>query len=333
MSDEAPAENSIASMGGKAAAANMTKEQRKARAKKAAESRWGNVFKATHTGELKIGELTIPCAVLEDGTRVLTQYGFLIAIGRSGKPAKGRGSQFEEVAPFLAVNNLKPFVDQALADSTKPMMIQVATGSRAYAFKAELLPKVCEVYLRARDAGDLLKSQEGMAKACEILMRGLAHVGIIALVDEATGFQKDRARDALAKILEAFIAKELQPYARAFSADFYEELFRLKNLKFDGTSKRPQYIGHLTNNLVYSRLAPGILAELKAKNPVVEKGRRKHHHHRHLTKDVGHPGLKEHIKAVATLMKAADDWGQFTKMIDRSLPVYRGPTLFDSLDG
>jgi hypothetical protein len=39
------------------------------------------------------------------------------------------------------------------------------------------------------------------------LLRGFARVGIIALVDEATGFQRDRTKDALSKILEAYIAK------------------------------------------------------------------------------------------------------------------------------
>src|SRR5947208_1388168 len=84
--------------GGKARAAKMTKEQRSEIARNAAGERWGGAV-ATHTGELNIGKLVIPCAVLEDGTRVLTQQGFLEAIGRSGKPAQGRGSQVEKMAP------------------------------------------------------------------------------------------------------------------------------------------------------------------------------------------------------------------------------------------
>jgi hypothetical protein len=65
--------------------------------------------------------------------------------------------------------------------------------------------------------------QKPVAERADILMRGLAHIGIIALVDEATGYQRDRARDALTRILEAFIAKELQPWLRTFRADFYQE--------------------------------------------------------------------------------------------------------------
>jgi hypothetical protein len=95
--------------------------------------------------------------------------------------------------------------------------------------EATLLPKVCEVWLRARDAEALTKIQRPVAERADILMRGLAHIGIIALVDEATGFQRDRAQDALTRILEAFIAKELQPYLRTFPSDFYIRARLFKN--------------------------------------------------------------------------------------------------------
>jgi hypothetical protein len=106
------------------------------------------------------------------------------------------------MAPFLALDNLKPYVSDDLSDSTKPIEFQIPSGARAYGYRAELLPTVCDVYLRARESGDLLKSQLKVAQACELIVRGLAHVGIVALVDEATGYQADRARDSLARILE-----------------------------------------------------------------------------------------------------------------------------------
>jgi P63C domain len=129
------------------------------------------------------------------------------------------------------LDNLKVYVSNELA-SSKPVQFRISRGQKAWGYKAELLPKVCEVYLKAREDGALLKSQLKFAKACEILTRGLAHVGIIALVDEATGYQDDRAKDALAKILEQFIAKELRPYVRTFPTDFYKEMFRLRSWKW-----------------------------------------------------------------------------------------------------
>lgn len=318
---------SMPSIGGKARAEKLSSAERKSIACKASDARWG-VFQATHTGDLRIGETVIPCAVLEDGTRVLTQEGFFKAIGRSGKPAAGRGSQVEKIAPFLALDNLKPFVDLELVDSTKPVLFKTPAGSRAYAYKAEMLPRVCEVYLRARDANALLKSQEKMAKACEILMRGLAHVGIVALVDEATGFQDDRAKDALAKILEAFVAKELQKWMKTFPADFYKEMFRLRNLEWNKTVKKPRYIGHLTNDLVYARLAPGVLEELRKKNPITNSGHRKNRHHQWLSHGVGHPKLLHHLGSVTALMKISDNWESFKKLLDKYMPTYKDMPLF-----
>ena len=316
--------------GGITRAHNLSKERRAEIARMAAEARWGaNTPRATHYGELKIGELTIACAVLEDETRVLTQQGFLEAIGRSGKPAKGRGSQVEKIAPFLALDNLKPFVDMELADSTKPIVFRVPGGSRAYGYKAELLPRVCEVYLRARDAGVLLKTQEKFATACEILVRALAQTGIVALIDEATGYQDDRARDALARILEKFIATDLRAWVRTFPAAYFRELCRLRNKPFRADMKMPAYFGHFTNDIVYSRLAPGVLEELRRKNPRREEtGRRDAKHFQWLTEDAGHPALLQHLHMVVGLMRASDDYKTFITLLDRAAPVYRKMPLF-----
>ena len=273
---------------------------------------------------LKIGNVEIPCYVLEDGTRVLTQYGFYEAIGRSGKPARGRGSSLENIAPFLALQNLKPFIDDELINSTRPIKFLADKGGTAWGYRAEILPKVCEVYLKARDAGVLLKSQEKFAMACDLIMRGLAHVGIIALVDEVTGYQYERDRDALNKILEAYIAKELLPWAKRFPDEFYKELFRLRGWRYSPmTVKKPQYVGKLTNQLVYEKLPPGVLDELRRKNPKNEKGHRLHRHHQFLTEDIGDPHLERQLIAVTTLMKVSPNWRKFEGMFRRAFP--KGP--------
>jgi len=318
-----------ASKGGKARAKALTKQERSEIARRAVEARWertgqlrNRLLKATHTGELKIGDTTIPCAVLEDGTRLLTQYGYFMAIGRSGKPAAGRGSSVNKLAPFLDLEILKPYVSVELAESATPIVFQLPGGVRAFGYRAETLPKVCEVYLKARDANVLSKTQEKFAVACDIIMRGLAHVGIVSLVDEATGFQAERDRDALAKILEAFVATELRRWVKTFPVDYYRELCRLKSIEYPPPKKNfPQYFGHLTNDLVYDRLAPGVKAELRQKNPTTDRGYRRHRHHQWLTEDIGHPALREHLWAVTSLMKASDTWDHFKILLDRALPV------------
>jgi len=172
-----------------------------------------------------------------------------------------------------------------------------------------------------------------LADRCEILVRGFARIGIIALVDEATGYQSDRAKDALAKILEAFIDKELQPWVQTFPADFYREMFRLRGLKFPtDTVKRPQYFGVLTNNVIYKRLAPGVLTELKRLTPRRDtSGMHKHRFFQLLTTNVGYPKLREHLGSVVTMMKLSDDWPDFMEKIDRLHPQY-GETFALALD-
>ena len=147
-------------------------------------------------------------------------------------------------------------------------------------------------------------------------MRGLARTGIVALVDDATGYTKVRAREELQAILAAYIAPELLPWSQRFPQSFYEELHRVRGWRYAaGSNKRNHYVGRLTNELIYKQLPDGVLDELRAKNPRdPEKGRRKYTHHRFLTDDVGNPHLEKQIVAVTTLLSVSDDWQEFLKL-------------------
>lgn len=280
-------------------------------------------LKAKYTGELHIGNKILGCAVLEDGTRVLTQSGILSALGRSNQPSSVEKTGFGQLPAFLRGKHIEPYISENLRKAIAPLVFKPLHGGRdAYGYKAETLPLVCDVFLDARANGTLPANQLPIAKHCEILVRGLAHVGITALIDEATGYQYERARDALEEILTKFIAKELAQWVKTFDDEYYKELFRLKGLNYTNISnKRPKYFGHYTNDIVYRRLAPGILEELKSK--AVSNGKvSKIHHHRWLTRDFGHPKLREHIAAVTALMKASENWDQFKIMLNKVKPVY-----------
>src|SRR5207253_5846641 len=140
-----------------------------------------------------------------------------------------------------------------------------------------------EVYLKFRDAA-LGKDKKGQVpgqfrhiiEACDMLMRGLARVGIVALVDEATGYQEIRDRQALQLILDRFLRKELAAWAKRFPDEFYQQIFRLRRWTWKGMSvNRPQVVAYYTKDFIYSRLAPGILKELEDRTPKDEKGVRK----------------------------------------------------------
>jgi hypothetical protein len=153
-----------------------------------------------------------------------------------------------------------------------------------------------------------------------MLTRGLAHVGIIALVDEATGYQDVRDRLALQAILDAYLRKELAAWAKRFPEEFYRQIFRLRDWQWKGMKvNRPQIVAKYTNDLVYERLAPGILDELQRRNPKDEKGQRQAKHHQWLT-DVGHPALAQHLHAVIGFMRASARWDQFYRLLQRAFP-------------
>lgn len=313
----------------KARAASLSPSRRKEIARKAAVSRWGkDLPTAYYTGDLDIGGSKISCAVLEEGTRILTQSDVMRALGRA-RQAKGRAFYKGDVnlPAFLTAQNLKPFIPSELYVTSSQIEFKLPSGQRAFGYRAEMLPEICEVYLKARDARALVSTQMHVARQADILMRGLASVGIVALVDEATGYQRDRAADALSKILEAFIAKELQPWVKTFPDEFYAELFRLRGLEFPrDTVKRPQYFGYLTNDIIYDRLAPGVKEELKRTTPKSPKGRPMNALHQRLTPDLGHPKLREHLASVVTIMKLSNDYDDFHDKLDLLHPRY-GQTM------
>lgn len=153
-------------------------------------------------------------------------------------------------------------------------------------------------------------------------MRAFARVGIVALIDEATGYQKDRDKQALAKILEAFVAKELQPWLKTFPDEYYSELFRIYKIPYPpvgNPSWRPSFLGHVTNNVVYDRLAPGLLPELKR---LASKEERKARLHQHLSQEVGHPKLQSHMGSIVTLLKLSQSPEQFRDLVDRLHPRF-----------
>ena len=282
------------------------------------------ILQATHGSAdhpLRIGDVEIPCYILSDGRRVLVQGGMISALDMSQGTA-GRGGG-DRLGKFIRTKAIQPFVPGTLTDViTEPIKFRTPNGSIAYGYEATVLAELCDAVIRAKAEGKLNYQQEHIAIRCEILSRGFKLVGIIALVDEATGYQADRARYALAKILEQFINKELARWAKTFPDEFYQQLFRLRGWKSEDVSRRPQIAGRLTNDIVYERLAPGVLDKLREITPKDDKGRRKHKYHQRLTQDVGYPALREHLYAVIALMKASNTWESFYRMIQRALPKY-----------
>lgn len=317
-------DDSHQSRGGKARAEKLSPDERRVIARQAARARWTEAAalpQATHTGTLRIGDAEIPCAVLSDGTRLLTQAGFLEALGRSVKP-KGRSQQVaDDLPPFLATRSLSSLIDQRIRDATVPVIFRTATGGKAFGYKADLLPMVCDLFLEARRANLLTTQQSAIAEKCEMLVRALAKVGIVALVDEATGFQEERDRDALHRLLAVYLSEEKLAWAKRFPDEFYKQLYRLKGWRWPTGRARTPLVGHITNKIVYERLPTGVLTELQHRNPTEPgTGRRKWKHHQFLSEDIGQPDLRDHLLQLVAVMRASKDWKAFERNFDAAFP-------------
>jgi P63C domain len=322
--------------GGKARAKALTPEERSEIAREGAAARWAKqksqdgdsqiatIPRADHAGHLHIGNASIPCYVLDNETRILSTRGIMKGLERRWRGRKYAGT---ELPVFLEASNLKPFIPENLGLVFSPVIFRTDKGARSEGYRAEILPEICEVYLKALDQEKLTKSQQPIAQRCQILMRALSKVGIIALVDEATGYQEVRDRLALQAILDLYLRKDFAKWAKQFPPNFYQGIFRLRNWQWRGMKVNPpQIVAHYTKDLVYARLAPGIVKELEVRNPMTERGYRKHKHYQYLTEDIGLPALAQHLYAVNGLMRASNTWKEFMELMDKAHPR-RGDTL------
>jgi hypothetical protein len=284
-------------------------------------------LKATHQGRLKINNVEMPCFVLENGDRLISGRGLQRAFGIDNS----RGGT---VISNLIKNNSEVTTDDLKEkfNSRVPFVRKNAGGSAplTYGYDATILVDICEFIAELDKSGrfndKLGTTYKDMATNANILYRSFARTSVIALVDEATGYQGDRQKDELQKILSAYISKELLPWQKRFPNEYYEQIAKLRNWSFDPLSnKRPQIIGKITNQIVYELLPQGVLEELRRLNPPNDSGNRLHKFHQFLTLDIGNINLEKHLAQVIVLMRISKNWSDFEDKLYDAFPRYGFP--------
>ena len=271
-------------------------------------------------GVLELSGFEIPCYVLDDGTRVLSGRGMQEALKMVDEPEKGSQTPGTRLIRYLTQKSLKPYIyKDRQVDHFEPLICYKGE-SKINGYEATVLADIRDAILEARKNIKLSSRQEKIATQCEILMRGFAKVGIIALVDEATGYQYDRERKELQTILKLFVSNEILAWQQAFHLGFYKEIFRLWSIPFTNQNikRKPLFVGKLTNELVYKNLPKGtfILDKLKSKTPRTEAGNFKYRLHQSLTQDVGRESLKKVIYSIETLAAISDNKEQFRRLVE-----------------
>lgn len=278
------------------------------------------MLNAIYKGKITIGNKELDCAVLSDGTRILTNTAIFRAFNRPRKGKSSESYRLQNVPVFVNANNLAPYIQEELGNNKYEVEYH-NQGRNLIGYKAEILPALCNIYLKARDDDVLTDSQKPLAEISDILIRSLAKVGITALIDEATGYQKEREENELQILLSKYIAEEFLPWVKTFPDEFYIQMFRLKGWDYKGRLKTP-YAGVLTNYLVYERLPDGVLEELKRLNPIIKNKRyRKYKLHQRLSEEFGYKHLTQHISTVTTMMRGFDTWDEFDKAFKKAFNI------------
>lgn len=271
---------------------------------------------------LMLGDAQLECYVLEDGTRVFSGNGLQKALNF---PASAGGSA---LISMLNTGELKGKLTFDILDKieNRKEFIRPGAGgklSKTYGYDATLLIDICSLLIACREEGSLTPKQEEYARRSQVIITSVAKVGIIGLIDEATGYQHQREKDELQKILSAYISEELLPWQKRFPDIFYKEIFRLNGWDYtlQSIKKRPGVIGTWTNKLIYDQLPPGVLTALKEKTPKSQAGNNTVRYHQSLSEDVGEPNLTAQINKTITLFQLSDNmkhmWQQFQKLQER----------------
>lgn len=296
-------------------------------------------FRATHQGELPIGKMTLSVAVLDNRERVVSVRAVATALGVKGGGAywkeKKENPDSDMLPEFISAKNIQPYALEQkteLLAGTIPYISQ--SGQEAVGIKAELLPRICNIWVKALSDGVLTDKQRKVAEQSRILLGAFAEVGITALVDEATGFQKEQKE--YQKILERYIAKELQPWIKVFGEDYYFQIYRLKGWDWNrfwvDRKNHPWSVANITNRIIYEKLPDGVIDALKELAPANRKGNRPHRLHQHLSPNEGQVALLKHLGAVVNIMEryGNGEWETALHEIDRrfaSKRIGNQPTL------
>ncbi|MEN6671346.1 P63C domain-containing protein [Psychrobacter sp. B38] len=284
-----------------------------------------NIIK--HDGKLDLSGFTIDCYVLEDGTRVLSAREMQRALKMVDEESNYQvaGTRLQR---YLDQKSLRPFIYNEKSENYYDPIVCYQGDKKINGYEATVLVDICDAFMEAKNNIELSSRQTIIATQCEILIRSFAKVGIIALIDEATGFKK--AQDEYQRLVGMYIADELRPWLPTFEEDYYQQLYRLIgwdwSLYTSGVWKNhPQYVGKITNEIVYNKLPRGVLDELNKLNPKNEKGNRKHKHHQFLSENVGYRELLQHFGKLSVIfsMYGEGEYKLAKAHIDSLLPDFR----------
>lgn len=288
---------------------------------------------ATHQGQMALGDLMLDCYVLADGRRVFHKRGMAKALGLKSEG----GNAFVKTMQGKGLGSALPVQLREKIDN--PINFKPLVGDIGHGYEADILAEVAKAIIKAGEEG-LTRAQQPLVAQAKILMYAFAKIGVVALIDEATGYQQIRDPGALRLLVQQYISAEKREWDKQFPDSFYDGLNRMYNSKrMTITSSgaviqnRPQHFAKFTRTYVYEPLENGaVLQELDRINPkITAKGTRRDRFHQHLTLGYGIEKLKRQVQVVETLIDVSDNVSQFKKLFSKKFGDAKGAQL-DLLD-
>lgn len=194
-------------------------------------------------------------------------------------------------------------------------------GTETLFVDCRVITEFCRLMLQLRAINKLSGSYLTYAQNCERFMLGLADTGLVALIDEATGYRK-RQKDEYRRLFRAYISEYHREWEKEFQDSFFDGIYKIYHLAKNGKN-HPSFFGAFINKYVYFPLANShgaILEKLKEKNPVVNFRGRRYKLHQFLTKEIGKPALQKHLNQIETLLVISADKGAFRRYFKKAFP-------------
>ena len=268
---------------------------------------------AKYRGVLELGRVNVDCYVSDNELRLISMRGMVKALSGDDH---GDTDRIIAAVPIRSYLNFISMADKN--ESKKTTKHSDNADSKAVSFVDLTLPgtttiakcithdgflDICRAYMFAF-ANDTLKTdkQKRIAVNCSAILAGCAGIGLMALIDEATGYQQHRANDALQIKIQAYILDELRGWEKAFPDELWEEFGRLTNWD-KPLQHRPKYWEKLVYELIYDALDPDVAEYLKTNKP---NPKYKQNWHQWLSKDFGAKALHIHINQVVGIAKTCD---------------------------
>lgn len=243
-------------------------------------------------GILPIGNEDLPCYVLDDGRRVISRTGATNLLTER----KGGGN----LEGYIRVQSLQPYLSRDVAERMIEFIIPEVVNKTVRGLTAEDFLDICKAYVQARDENALqTASQITIAVKASMFLSACAKVGLIALIDEATGYQYDRAQDALEVKLKLYLEEEMREWEKTFPDELWMEFGRLTHWE-NSLHSRPKYWGKLVLELIYEYLEPDVIDWLRKNKPPVRYGG---HWHSYYSENYGLKKLIQHIWMVIGIAK------------------------------